>query len=154
MTSICGAEEALPHVNFSTKLRINLTAERPITKLFLVIHVIFLPTPEVNKRLFNEANTSFSFTEIWFLVNFEDDDNLRVLSADEIQHIFPDDEEEEEIQVGDVVSALWPPNGHFYDARVLQQGGRFSFLSLSTNSQIPYDLVNYETINLDVTARL
>ena len=92
--------------------------------------------------------TSFSFTEMWFLVNFEDDNNLRVLSAEEIQHIFPDDENDE-IQIGDVVNALWSPNGQFYDARVLQQGGRFSFC-LSTNSQISYDLVNYETISLIV----
>ena len=47
--------------------------------------------------------TSFSITEIWFLVNFKDDDNLRVLSADEIQHIFPDDA----IQIVDGASALW-----------------------------------------------
>lgn len=58
--------------------------------------------------------------ETWYLVDYEDDGNLRVLGEDEIRHIFPD--EEEEIQAGDIVSALWLPNGQFYDAKVLQKG--------------------------------
>lgn len=57
--------------------------------------------------------------ETWYLVDYEDDGNLRVLGEDEIRHIFPD--EEEEIQAGDIVSALWLPNGQFYDAKVLQK---------------------------------
>lgn len=44
-----------------------------------------------------------------------------MLGEDEIRHIFPD-EEAEEIQAGDVVSALWLPNSQFYDAKVLQKG--------------------------------
>lgn len=59
--------------------------------------------------------------ETWYLVDYEDDGNLRVLGEDEIRHIFPD-EEAEEIQAGDVVSALWLPNSQFYDAKVLQKG--------------------------------
>lgn len=58
--------------------------------------------------------------ETWYLVDYEDDGNLRVLGEDEIRHIFPD--EEDEIQAGDIVSALWLPNGQFYDAKVLQKG--------------------------------
>lgn len=121
--TICCAEEALPQCY---KFQHSAKNSRDTDRKAFLSYVIFLPIPEVNKWPFNEANTSLSFTEIWFLVNFEDDDNLRVLSANEIQHIFPEDEEDE-IQIGDVVSALWPPNGQFYDARVLQQGGRFLF---------------------------
>lgn len=62
--------------------------------------------------------------ETWYLVDYEDDGNLRVLGEDEIRHIFPD--EEEEIQAGDIVSALWLPNGQFYDAKVLQKGALHS----------------------------
>lgn len=50
-----------------------------------------------------------------------------MLGRDEIRHIFPDDEDEE-IQVEDIVSALWLPNGQYYDAKVLQKGGLFAFL--------------------------
>ena len=31
---------------------------------------------------------------------------------------------EEEPQVGDIVNALWLPNGQYYDAKVLQKGGK------------------------------
>ena len=62
--------------------------------------------------------------EIWYLVCYEDDNNLRVLGRDEIHHIFPDDDGDD-IQIGDIVSAIWLPNGQFYDAKVLQQGGKF-----------------------------
>ena len=60
---------------------------------------------------------------------YEDDGNLRVLHEEEVSHIFPEDNEEE-FQVGDIVSALWLPNGQYYDAQVLQKGGerRFSLL--------------------------
>ena len=34
---------------------------------------------------------------------------------------------EEELQVGNVVSALWLPNGQYYDAKVLQKGGKQRF---------------------------
>ena len=51
-----------------------------------------------------------------------------MLGEDEIRHIFSD--EEEEIQAGDIVSALWLPNGQFYDAKVLQKGGKFCFTAL------------------------
>ena len=54
-------------------------------------------------------------------MNYEDDCNLRVLHEDEVYHIFPEDNEEEP-QVGDIVSALWLPNGQYYDAKVLQKG--------------------------------
>jgi len=65
-------------------------------------------------------------------VSYEDDCNLRVLHGDEVQHIFPEDNEEE-LQVGDIVSALWLPNGQYYDAKVLQKGGerRFSLFSIT-----------------------
>ena len=61
-------------------------------------------------------------TESWYLVSYEEDCNLRVLHEDEVRHIFPEDNEEE-FQVGDIVSALWIPNGQYYDAEVLQIGG-------------------------------
>lgn len=51
-------------------------------------------------------------------MTYEDDCNLRVLHEDKVQHIFPE-EYEEELQVGDVVSALWLPNGQYYDSKVL-----------------------------------
>lgn len=60
--------------------------------------------------------------ECWYLVTCEDDCNLRVLHEDEVQQIFPEDNEEE-LQVSDVVSALWLPNDQYYDAKVLQKGG-------------------------------
>ena len=61
-------------------------------------------------------------TESWYLVRYEDDCNLRVLHEDEVHHIFPEDNEDE-LQVDDIVSALWIPNGQYYDAKVLQKGG-------------------------------
>ena len=59
-------------------------------------------------------------------MTYEDDCNLRVLHEDKVQHIFPE-EYEEELQVGDVVSALWLPNGQYYDSKVLQKGGKQRF---------------------------
>ena len=59
-----------------------------------------------------------------------------MLGEDEIRHIFPD--EEEEIQTGDIVSALWVPNGKYYDAKVLQKGGKFHFLALISASRSQY----------------
>ena len=56
---------------------------------------------------------------------YEDDNNMRVLGEEEIRHIFAEDEAEEEVQVGDIVSAIWLPNGQWYDAKVLQKGGEF-----------------------------
>ena len=53
---------------------------------------------------------------------YEDDNNMRVLGEEEILHIFPEDEEEEEVQVGDIVSAMWLLNGQWYEAKVLQKG--------------------------------
>ena len=64
-------------------------------------------------------------------MSYEDDCNLRVLHEDEVRHIFPEDNEEEP-QVGDIVSALWLPNGQYYDAKVLQKGGKRRFLSSSS----------------------
>ena len=47
-----------------------------------------------------------------------------MLAEDEVQHIFPEEEEEgNELQVGDIVSALWIPNGKYYDAKILNKGG-------------------------------
>lgn len=43
----------------------------------------------------------------------------------EIRHIFSEDEEDE-IQPGDIVSAIWTPNGQYYDAKVLKAGGKLS----------------------------
>lgn len=59
-----------------------------------------------------------------------------MLGEDEIRHIFPD-EEAQEIQAGDVVSPLWLPNGQFYDAKVVQKGGKFHWTVLisATRSQ-------------------
>ena len=62
---------------------------------------------------------------MWYLVMYEDDNNMRVLGEEEIRHIFPEDEAEEEVQVGDIVSAIWLPNGQWYDAKVLQKGSKF-----------------------------
>lgn len=47
---------------------------------------------------------------------------MRVLGEEEIRHIFAEEEAEEEVQVGDIVSAIWLPNGQWYDAKVLQKG--------------------------------
>ena len=65
-------------------------------------------------------------------MNYEDDCNLRVLHEDEVYHIFPEDNEEEP-QVGDIVSALWLPNGQYYDAKVLQKGGKQGFSLFNNN---------------------
>ena len=59
---------------------------------------------------------------------YEDDNNMRVLGEEEICHIFAEEEAEEEVQVGDIVSAIWLPNGQWYDAKVLQKGSEFLFL--------------------------
>ena len=59
---------------------------------------------------------------------YEDDNNMRVLGEEEIRHIFAEEEAEEEVQVGDIVSAIWLPNGQWYDAKVLQKGSEFLFL--------------------------
>ena len=45
-----------------------------------------------------------------------------MLAEDEVCHIFPD-EENDEMQIGDVISALWIPNGQYYDAKILAKGG-------------------------------
>ncbi|XP_044181014.1 uncharacterized protein LOC114962765 [Acropora millepora] len=58
--------------------------------------------------------------ETWYLVEYEDDEKLRVVH-EEIRHIFSEDEEDE-IQPGDIVSAIWTPNGQYYDAKVLKAG--------------------------------
>lgn len=55
-------------------------------------------------------------------MKYEDDENLRVLHEDEVCHIF-EEEENEEIELDDIVSALWLPNGQYYDAKVLGKGG-------------------------------
>ena len=47
---------------------------------------------------------------------------MRVLAEDEVQHIFPEEEEANEMQVGDIVRALWIPNGKYYDAKILNKG--------------------------------
>ena len=77
------------------------------------------------------SNKSWMFiifnTENWYLVSYEDDENIRVLSGEEIHHIFPADEDDRNFQIGDIVSAIWLPNGQFYDAKVLQKGGEFTF---------------------------
>ncbi|CAB4011502.1 Hypothetical predicted protein [Paramuricea clavata] len=42
-----------------------------------------------------------------------------------MKHIFPDEDQsgdEAEYNVGDIVSAVWLPNGQFYDAKVVQSG--------------------------------
>ena len=46
-----------------------------------------------------------------------------MLHGNDTRHIFSD--EEEDISVDDVVSALWLPNGEYYDATVLQIGCKF-----------------------------
>ena len=73
-------------------------------------------------KLFVKLIDCVYLTESWYLVKYEEDCNLRVLHEDEVHHIFPEDNEEE-LQVGDIVSALWIPNGQYYDAEVLQIGG-------------------------------
>ena len=65
----------------------------------------------------------FCCAELWYLVKYEDDENLRVLAEDEVRHIFPEEEEGNELQAGDIVSALWIPNGKYYDAKILNKGG-------------------------------
>ena len=37
-----------------------------------------------------------------------------MLALEEIRSIFPDDE----VQTGDIMSAMWPPNGQCCDAKV------------------------------------
>lgn len=85
-----------------------------------------------------------SFTESWYLVSYEDDCNLRVLHEDEVHHIFPEDNEEE-LQVGDIASALWLPNGQYYDAKVLQIGGlrMFSTVHVKLSCELDSRLVIY-----------
>lgn len=56
---------------------------------------------------------------MWYLVIYEDDGNLWVLAQDEIHPIFP--YEDEEVQMGDIVSASWIPNGKYYDAKVVDR---------------------------------
>ena len=68
----------------------------------------------------------FYFSEMWYLVKYEDDENMRVLGQDEIRHIF-EGEDEDEIEAGDIVNAIWLPNGLYYDAKVLQKGSEFHF---------------------------
>ena len=69
-----------------------------------------------------------NFTKLWYLVKYENDDNLRVLGQDDIRHICPDDEDV--FQVGNIISAMWLPNGQFYDAQVLQIEVSSLFLQL------------------------
>ena len=66
---------------------------------------------------------------MWFLGKYEDDENMRVLRQDEIRHIF-DCEDEDEIEAGDIVSVIWLPNGHYYDAKVFQKESDFHFFFL------------------------
>ena len=73
------------------------------------------------------VESSVYLTDMWYLVIYEDDGNLRVLAEDEIRPIFPDEDEDEEVQIGDIVSALWIPNGKYYDAKVVQIGGEVYF---------------------------
>lgn len=61
---------------------------------------------------------------MWYLVCYRDDNNLRVLGREEIRHIFPYDHDDA-INVGDIVSAIWIPSGHFYHAKILQKGSTF-----------------------------
>lgn len=68
------------------------------------------------------VESSVYLTDMWYLVIYEDDGNWRVLAEDEIRPIFPDEDEDEEVQIGDIVSALWIPNGKYYDAKVVQIG--------------------------------
>ena len=76
--------------------------------------------------------------------------NLRVLGQEDIQHIFPG-EEDDCIDVGDIVSAIWLPNGHFYDAKVLQKGSKCSnicfhfrnFVCLQLNLWLLVSFVSY-----------
>lgn len=73
------------------------------------------------------VESSVYLTDMWYLVIYEDDGNLRVLAEEEIRPIFPDEDEDEEVQTGDIVSALWIPNGKYYDAKVVQIGGEVYF---------------------------
>ena len=55
-------------------------------------------------------------------MSYEDDCNLRALiHEDKVDddHNFQWTINEEGPQVGDIVSALWLPNGQYYDAKVL-----------------------------------
>lgn len=54
---------------------------------------------------------------------------MRVLGQEEICHIF-EGEDEDEIEAGDIVSTIWLPNGHYYDAKVVQKGSEFHFFFL------------------------
>ena len=54
---------------------------------------------------------------------------MRVLGSDEICHIFPEDDANDgndDFEIDDIVSAIWLPNGKFYDAKILQKGGMFA----------------------------
>ena len=46
-----------------------------------------------------------------------------MLAEDEVQHIFPEEEEANEMLVGDIVSALWIPNGKYYDVETSPKSG-------------------------------
>ena len=71
----------------------------------------------------------FLFSETWYLIEYKDDENLWVVHENEIRHIFSEDEEDA-IQPGDIVSAIWTPNGQYYDAKVLKVGGKLSVVFL------------------------
>ena len=52
-----------------------------------------------------------------YLVRFEADNEFRVLNESEVQ---PLDELDEEVMIqGDIILALWGPDGQFYEAEVL-----------------------------------
>jgi len=90
-------------------------------------------------------------TESWYLVNYEDDGNLRVLSEDEIRPIFEDNDDEEEIEVDDIVSAIWAPNGQYYDARVLKIGGEFHFFGqVSYQQRAPTAIYIFQNFNFAI----
>ena len=70
---------------------------------------------------------------MWYLVIYEDDNNMRVLGEEDIRHIFAEDEAEEEVSVGDIVSAIWLPNSQWYEAKVLQKGSEYFFFIINVS---------------------
>ena len=59
-----------------------------------------------------------------YLAMYEEDGVLRVLHEEDVHQIL--DEDEDKIEVGDLVNALWS-TGVFYEVKVLMEGRKFLF---------------------------
>lgn len=61
---------------------------------------------------------------------------MRVLTHENLQHIFPCEENEEcpdEFDVDDIVMAEWVPTGEKFEARIIQIGSKFTLVMLHSD---------------------